>query len=333
MQDDEEYRRGGTLVLEPEQRSAAMAGPQPMPTLQGFPGPVPPTGAATVPLNLDARPVQPTIDLGGPPPPSFGPPPVSAPAPRFGAPPPQLGQAPMAPLLANPPKAPGSTTADTVRPPQASTTVKVILPIAAGAIIGLTITVVAIAIVITKREASRAAASASASAAAATTTPAPTTSAKTAPPPPPVESGAPATSALALPTPVDKAAVAALEKLRDGVMKCASEKIHVLPGASPALPSSLAWVSKAPYRTSFKDYNFAFYSCTEFRLNEPLEFVIQWQVDQPGSKGTGVVWIDEDKDGTADRAYGVTIVLAAKDKPEAQPIEAIDKSRPVALVR
>lgn len=121
--------------------------------------------------------------------------------------------------------------------------------------------------------------------------------------------------------------------MRDGIAKCTSQKIHILPGSSPPLPTALAWVSKSPYTSSFKDYYNSFYSCTEFRITEPQEFVIQWQGEPGGKGGMGIAWIDEDKDNIADKAFGFSATLPERDKPEFGPIGPVDKTKRIYLVK
>jgi len=123
------------------------------------------------------------------------------------------------------------------------------------------------------------------------------------------------------------AARAALEKLKIGVEKCVKTTIHVLPGTSRAIPASLSFLKHGEYKPLINDWSAPFFSCTGFRLEGPLGFMIQWQLDHPNDKGTGMAWIDDDGDGKADRAFAFTATLTKRDVVEFSPIEGADVSR------
>lgn len=125
----------------------------------------------------------------------------------------------------------------------------------------------------------------------------------------------------------DAAAIAALEKLRDSIELCVRDKIHTLPGTSRAIPDSLNHLKNGPYRPLSRDWVAPFFSCTGFRLETPMPFMIQWQFQRPDTMGTGVAWIDDDKDGKADRAYAFTGKLAGKGAVEFSAIEPTDATR------
>ena len=157
-----------------------------------------------------------------------------------------------------------------------------------------------------------------------------------APPPPvsvaPLPSAAPTSTASAsasVPTlpEADRRAVAALEKLRDGIDACVKDTIHVLPGASKPVPDAMAWFKHGPYASLKRDWASPFYSCTHFRVDEPMPFMIQWQVDQPNVRGTGVAWVPDDK-GFVARVYGFSAKLVGK-KLELGPVGPLPVTRKI----
>jgi hypothetical protein len=196
-----------------------------------------------------------------------------------------------------------------------------LMPVFLGVAFGLALVLVVALIVIVTREpaapATEASASASTHATADTSAPAPV---------PTTETTASAAPTL---TGADAEAVAALEKLRTGIASCVKDRIKGLPGTSPAVPQSLAWLKKGPYPPLIGDFSTPFFSCTEFKLEAPMPFMLQWQVDKPGAEGTGVAWIDDDRDGKAERAYGFTGKLKSKTEIELGPVGPIDASRKV----
>ncbi|NUP05972.1 MAG: hypothetical protein HOW73_07930 [Polyangiaceae bacterium] len=144
-----------------------------------------------------------------------------------------------------------------------------------------------------------------------------------------VVSNAPVASsgASALPTEgPDAEAIAALEKLRAGIDACVKTNIHKLPGTSPAVPQSLGWLKHGPYTPLPRDWASPFFACTKFKLEKPMPFVLQWQVEKPSVEGRGIAWIDTDRDGTAERAYAFRGKLVGRDRMEFGPIEAADTS-------
>lgn len=109
----------------------------------------------------------------------------------------------------------------------------------------------------------------------------------------------------------DKKAIAALEQLRDGIAACVKDTIKVLPGASKPVPDSMAWFKHGPYSSLKRDWISPFFSCTRFKMEEPMPFMIQWQVDKPNKQGTGVAWVP-DNAGNVGRVYGFTGKLVGK---------------------
>jgi hypothetical protein len=79
--------------------------------------------------------------------------------------------------------------------------------------------------------------------------------------------------------------------------------------------------------SSKRDWNKPFFSCTKLKIEKPMPFMLQWQVDKPGSKGSGIAWLDTNGDGTADKAYAFTGTLKPKSAMEFGPIEPIDATR------
>jgi len=200
-----------------------------------------------------------------------------------------------------------------------------LLPIFLGVAFGLALVlVVAVIVILTRDPAAPPAASATSPPATESALPSASPSAST----PEIPPSTSASSALSL-SPSDQQAVAALEKLRSSISACVKERIHGLPGTSPAVPESLAWLKSGPYAPLRRDFSSPFFSCTEFKLEAPMPFMLQWQVDKPGAEGTGVAWIDDDRDGKAERAYGFSGKLKSKDEIELGPVGPIDPSRKV----
>lgn len=131
---------------------------------------------------------------------------------------------------------------------------------------------------------------------------------------------------------VDLEAKAALEKLRVAVQGCA-RRIHQLPGTSPPVPGALAQLKAGPYKPSIRDWGTPFFTCAAFRLDEPMDYLIQWQFKRPDGMGAGLAWVDADRDGTADRAYAFTVTADPKLNFEAGPVQPVAASRAVMKPR
>lgn len=109
-------------------------------------------------------------------------------------------------------------------------------------------------------------------------------------------------------------AYAALSKLREGVATCARDVIGVLPGTSPAVPSSFTALARGPYKSAARDFRSPVFSCVKYRETAPQRFQIQWQIVKHPGEGRGVVWFDGDGDGKADRALGFRAALVRKNE-------------------
>jgi len=127
----------------------------------------------------------------------------------------------------------------------------------------------------------------------------------------------------------EEMAQAALAKLKDGLATCVKNTIHVLPGTSPAVPDSLAWLKKGPYKSLRRDWAAPFFSCTGFKVDEPMPFVIQWQIDEANLRGTGIAWVDANGDGKAEKIYGFSAKLTQRDVVELGPIEQLPEGRKI----
>lgn len=209
----------------------------------------------------------------------------------------------------------------------------VLAPIAIGAAAGLLVTVVVVGVVLLVRDpvpvaSVRSASAPSSSELASRATVLVVDPKPTAVSPAPLGSTVPVAT-----TDADTKARAALEKMKKGIEYCVKSTIHVLPGASPAVPSSIAWLKTGPYESLKRDWASPFFSCTRFKLEEPMPFMLQWQVDEPNVKGTGVVWLDPNGDGVIDRAYAFKATLVKRDKVEFGPVEEIDVARKVQKAR
>lgn len=112
--------------------------------------------------------------------------------------------------------------------------------------------------------------------------------------------------------------------MRAGIAACVKDTIHILPGTSPAVPESLAWLKHGPYESLKRDWVNPFFACTRFKIEEPMPFVIQWQLEKPGDHGQAIAWIDDDRDGKAERAFGFTARLRKHDEVDLGPIEAVE---------
>ncbi|MBL9027865.1 MAG: hypothetical protein JNL21_37080 [Myxococcales bacterium] len=204
-----------------------------------------------------------------------------------------------------------------------------------GALVGLTTVTVVVggyyAYRAFKAPSATDAALASAAASSSSQPKAPTSSSGSSPTPsapPAAPSAPPAPSAPA--TGAEAEAKAALEKFGAGLAKCVAETIHVLPGTSPAVPSSLAWLKNGTYQPGIRDFDSSVYACSRFKMTTPMTFLFQWQSDDvAGKKGSAVVWIDDDRDGKADRAFAFEAKLAKRNVAEIGPIVAVDPSRKI----
>jgi len=132
---------------------------------------------------------------------------------------------------------------------------------------------------------------------------------------------------------VDTEARQALERLREGVQGCVRDTIRVLPGSSPAVPSTLKRMKDGVYESTVAEWRTPVWICAKYRVSGPQRFQIQWQQEKPSSSGMGVVWIDANGDGVADRAFGFRATLKKKGEVEMGEIEVIDAARPVAAMR
>ena len=132
---------------------------------------------------------------------------------------------------------------------------------------------------------------------------------------------------------VDTEARQALERLRDGVQSCVRDTIRVLPGSSPAVPSTLKRMKDGAYESTVAEWRTPVWICSKYRVSGPQRYQIQWQQGKPSSSGMGVAWIDANGDGVADRAFGFRATLKKRGEVEMGEIQAIDAARPVATVR
>ncbi len=155
----------------------------------------------------------------------------------------------------------------------------------------------------------------------------PSASPSTSPTAAPSSASAPAPSAArstAAPGTPEAEAYAALSRLREGVATCARDVIGVLPGTSPAVPSSFSALARGPYKSAARDFRSPVFSCVKYRETAPQRFQIQWQIVRHPGEGRGVVWFDGDGDGKADRALGFRAALVRKnevDLGEIGPLE------------
>jgi hypothetical protein len=121
----------------------------------------------------------------------------------------------------------------------------------------------------------------------------------------------------------------ALSRLREGVVACTRDTLGVLPGTSPAVPPTLAFLKSGAYPSSPRDWAAPVWYCTKFRQSGAQRFQIQWQMTKPSAEGMGVAWLDENADGKADRALGFRATLKEKGKAEVTEVEVIDAAHPV----
>jgi hypothetical protein len=125
----------------------------------------------------------------------------------------------------------------------------------------------------------------------------------------------------------EAAARAGLEKLGEGIKKCVAKTIHVLPGTSKAVPSAFGFLKKGAYDPLINDWSSPFYACTGFKVDGPMTYAIQWQLDPTNDFGTGIAWLDDDGDGKPDRAFAFKATLVKRDVIDVGPIEPTDASR------
>lgn len=123
---------------------------------------------------------------------------------------------------------------------------------------------------------------------------------------------------------------AALMRLRAGVIACARENIGVLPGTSPPVPTNLHMAKGLGYSSAPRDWGTPVWSCAAFAITTPQRFQIQWQALATNVEGIGVAWLDDDQDGSPDRALGFRATLKDRGQPEAGDIEALDPTHPIA---
>ncbi|MBK6516842.1 MAG: hypothetical protein IPG04_22695 [Polyangiaceae bacterium] len=182
----------------------------------------------------------------------------------------------------------------------------------------------------------------------ASSRPSATTDAPPTPAPPPTASAIatapptpPSTPTSAVPEPPPSAAakegpeadaLAALEKLRAAVDHCTKNGTHVLPGTSPPIPSSFAKLKSGPYTPVARDFDASFFHCAQLRFDKPMSFAIQWQLDEPSWRGTGIVWIDTNSDGEIDQAYSFYAQLKKKDEVQFAPPQRLDDPKKRSLI-
>lgn len=150
--------------------------------------------------------------------------------------------------------------------------------------------------------------------------PAPATATATAAQSPPSSSPSTSPSASA----ADAAARAALEMLRVGLDECVRHGIGAIPGTSPPVPATLAATKGDGYVAQSIEWKSPVWSCTKVHIDTPMRFVLQWQSSRPGLEGQGVVWIDADGDGNADRALAFHATKTGKGEIATSPIGPID---------
>ncbi len=126
---------------------------------------------------------------------------------------------------------------------------------------------------------------------------------------------------------------ATLERLRTGLDTCIRNGIHALPGGSPAVPPGLAALKDGAFTPAPGDWKTAVWSCAQFQITDPMDFQLQWQLVKPNAEGRGVAWIDQDRDGVADRALGFSITLGPRGEPILGDIQGIEATTPVSTLR
>lgn len=331
MDDDEDMRGQGTLVMRPEdppsdaEPATLLRSPSDEPV-------VPPRGgtmqmrsvdpyARTVPPGLGD--LEPVVRIDAPPPAPPAAEPAVAPTPS----PPSLGSAP-------PFTAPLVVPTDAAPPPKKSA-----LPVLLGVAIGLfsVLSVVGILVLLLgpkpeDKKVSAVSAGAGSAASATAVEEGPSASAAPATPAPTMPVGdvgsAPpptASAAAALPEEGPEAeAIAALEQLKAAIATCVKTKIHKLPGTSPAIPPALTYLKNGPYKPLITDWTSPFFSCAPLKIDKPMPFVIQWQFHKPTASGMGIAWVDLDGNGVAEKAFAFKATLEKKDDLVLSAIEPID---------
>ena len=124
-----------------------------------------------------------------------------------------------------------------------------------------------------------------------------------------------------------------LDRLRTGLDACIRNGIHALPGGSPAVPPGLDSLKDGAFTPAPGDWKTAVWSCARFERTEPMDFQLQWQLVRPNAEGMGIAWIDQDRDGVADRALGFSITLGPRGEPTLGEIREIAATTPVSTLR
>lgn len=145
--------------------------------------------------------------------------------------------------------------------------------------------------------------------------------------PPAAPSGPPTPSA------AEAQAREALQRLRIGLDTCIRDGIHALPGSSPAVPPSLGALKDGAYTPAPADWKTSVWSCAQFQVTEPMQFQVQWQLVTPNIEGMALAWIDEDRDGVADRALAFSIRLGPKGAPILGETNQVAAAWPVSTGR
>jgi hypothetical protein len=130
----------------------------------------------------------------------------------------------------------------------------------------------------------------------------------------------------------EAAARAALARFRDGIGTCVKDVIGVLPGTSPAVPTTMKLMKNGVYASLASDYRSPVFTCAHYQQADPQPFQIQWQRSATAAnEGTGVAWIDTNGDGDPDRAFGFTAKLVKKREVtlgEITPLDPVPKQLP-----
>ena len=130
--------------------------------------------------------------------------------------------------------------------------------------------------------------------------------------------------------PIEDEVQEALARLRDGVGRCVRDNIRVLPGTSPAIPPALDALKGGAYTSSTSDWATPVWACAGFKMAAPQRFQLQWQQTKTNKEGRAVAWIDDDRDGKADRAFGFSAKLKKRGEVEIGEIGPVDASIPPA---
>lgn len=123
----------------------------------------------------------------------------------------------------------------------------------------------------------------------------------------------------------------ALARFRDGIGACVRDVIGVLPGTSPAVPNSMKLMKNGVYASLPSDFRTPVYTCAKYGETAPQPFMIQWQRGAIPTEGMGVAWLDDNRDGEPDRAFGFTAKLAKKKEVsfgEIVPLTPVPKVLP-----